>query len=228
LGDSRLHMLPVIKGLVSEAERVRAVFKEIKPEALAASISREELAGLRAVSGEEEYEMSDIEWYYAQHLSRFGEVRLPPPCFLTAQQLADGEEIPIIPLDMNEDLYSAAYCTTVGTLDILRESFMVRRMKKIRFDLSSAEDFVIDWDSRVNRSKGFRGLQKEREEHMTKILARLARKYDTILAVIELERAEGIGDRLLRWPIEEPRRSPCPSEGGEEEARESEDRAGQE
>jgi len=198
VGGSQVHILPAIKGLVSEAESVRNAFEDMAPNAVAVSVSKEELAGLRSVNGEEEYEMSDIEWCYAQYLSQFGEVRLPPPCYLAAQQLADEKRVPIIPLDMNEELYSAAYCTTVGTLDVLRESFMVKRIRRIRFDRSSAEDFVLDWDSRVNRSRGFRKLQMEREEHMARIITSMSRKYDEILAVVELERAEGLGDRLLK------------------------------
>ena len=42
-----VHILPVVKGLVSEAETVTAAFKEVDPDVLAISVAREEIEGLR-------------------------------------------------------------------------------------------------------------------------------------------------------------------------------------
>jgi len=196
LDGSLVYILPVIKGLTSEAEKVREAFEECGPDAICVSISKEELAGLRSLTGEEEYEMNDIEWYYSQYLSRFGQVRIPPPCFLAAQQIGDENGVPVIPIDMNEELYSTTYCKCVSTLDLIRESFLVKRIGRMRFNLSSPEEFIKEWDARVNGFKGFRALQKEREEHMVRVLKGMAGKYGKILAVIEMERFDGIMDLL--------------------------------
>src|SRR6266571_1911058 len=51
LGGCRVHLMPVVRGLVSEGERVRAAFADAGPEAVALSISREELQGLRDYTG---------------------------------------------------------------------------------------------------------------------------------------------------------------------------------
>lgn len=194
---SLIWILPVIKGLTSEAEKVKSAFEECGPDAIGVSISKEELAGLRSLTGEEEYELSGIEWYYSQFLSTFGQVRIPPPCYLAAQQIGDESGVPVIPLDMNEELYSAVYCECVRTLDLLRESFLVKRIGRMRFNLSSPEEFIKDWDARVNGSRGFCTLQKKRERHMVEVLRGMAGKYKNILAVIEMERASGIIEILL-------------------------------
>ncbi|MFP4169514.1 MAG: hypothetical protein ACLFUV_00585 [Methanomassiliicoccales archaeon] len=192
LNGSRVRILPCIKGLVSEGERVQEAVEHLDPEVLAISISREELSGLRELEEDFEYEMSDIEQSYADGLSEFGEVSLPPPCYTSALEAAEEFGIPIIPIDMNEELYSATYCVTVGTADLIKESFLSKRVEKVRFDLSSPGEFVVDWDRRINRSKGFSSLQAKREEHMAKVLRRMSKRYRNILAVVEMERAEGL------------------------------------
>jgi len=58
LNGSKVFVLPVIKGLVSDGEKVRAAIVEIRPDAVGISISREELEGLRTYKGEE-IELSD-------------------------------------------------------------------------------------------------------------------------------------------------------------------------
>ncbi|HOO04260.1 MAG TPA: hypothetical protein PLJ11_06010, partial [Methanomassiliicoccales archaeon] len=83
LNGSKVYVLPVIKGLVSEGEKVRAAILETRPEAVGVSISREELEGLRSYQGEE-IGLSALEEAYRAGLEEFGEVQLPPPCYLEA------------------------------------------------------------------------------------------------------------------------------------------------
>ena len=93
---------------------------------------------------------------------------------------------------MNDELYSTTYCEKVRTGDMIRESFFGRKAARKKFDLSSPQAFVCDWDSKVNKAKGFRELEEERERHFEKVLRRLSGKYHKILAVIECERAQGL------------------------------------
>lgn len=191
-----IHIVPVIRGLESEVEVVRSAFDEIAPDAVAVSISKEELAGLRELRGDEEFELSSMEMAYADQLSNFGVVRMPPPCFLAALQLCLENEIPIVPLDMNEELYTDTYCEVVGTLDILKESMMAKRVHKVKFSLESPETFVRDWDARINRSRGFRTLQESREEHMARAVMNLTKRFRRAMVVLEVERVEGTISRL--------------------------------
>lgn len=189
---SIITILPVVKGLVSEVERVRGAVEGLSPDVIAVSISKEELATLKQLEGEEEYDLSEVDLLYAELLSKFGEVSLPPPCFLAALQIADERSLPIIPLDMNEELFSATYVTTVRTTDLMKESFFIRRIKRVSFDQSSPTNLAIDWDRRLHRPKGFQILHRMREEHMAGVMSRLARRYSNIFAVVECERAEGV------------------------------------
>ncbi|MDW5561618.1 MAG: hypothetical protein SA339_00200 [Methanomassiliicoccus sp.] len=191
LQTASVTVLPVVKGLVSEAEAVSQAFSEIDPEVIAVSISREELDALRKREDYDLYVPSDLEIIYQAFLERFGEVRIPPPAFVRALEISEHQGAVIVPLDMNDELYTATYCDKVSTFDMIRESFFARRATGKSYDVSTPATFVRSWDRRVNRS-GFRKLEEARERHMADVLRILARKYRRVLAVVECERCEGI------------------------------------
>jgi hypothetical protein len=197
LDGSIIGILPVVKGLVSEEITVSNAFAEMRPEAVAVSISKEELEGLKRKEDYDKYEPSSLEVAYAENLEVFGQVKIPPPCFVKSLELCEEGKVPIIAIDMDEERFSDKFCESVGGLDLLRESLFARKAWKKKFDLSSPESFVIDWDRRVNRAGGFRELERAREKHMAEALADTTRTYKKILAVVECERVEGvIGDLL--------------------------------
>lgn len=199
LNGSAIVILPVVKGLVSEGDAVRNAFEELRPEAIAISISKEELAGLHNKDQYDMYEPSDIEEIYKVLLETFGEVKLPPPCYVSAMDMGDANNVPLVPVDMNEELYSNTYCNEVGGIDLIRESFFVSRAQRKRFALDTPGDFAVDWDRKVNRAGGFRALNRKREQHMASALRTLSGKYKSVLAVIEYERAEGVA-KLVDQP----------------------------
>jgi hypothetical protein len=200
---STIHVLPVIKGLVSEESKVTAALDEIKPDAVGISVSKEELEGLKNKETYEEYEMSTLEEVYRVYLESFGEVRLPAPAYVTTMDLCATRSLPLIPIDMNDEQYTEEYCQRIGGSEIVREAMFTRSVSRRRFIISSPEEFVADWDRKVNRAKGFRELERAREEHMTGALRSMARQYKTILAVIEQERAQGVVDLLSAPPVAE-------------------------
>src|SRR6267378_2149446 len=130
LGGSRVHVMPVVRGLVSESERVRSAFSDVRPEAAALSIGREELEALKAHSGENVPPDNLEEEVYVRGLSRFGEVRKPPPCFVAALVACTELGIPIHPLDMDDEQYSSTYVASVSTVDILLVNVREGRLQK--------------------------------------------------------------------------------------------------
>jgi hypothetical protein len=178
--------------LVSEAEAVTKAYEEIRPDIVAVSISHEELQGLRKTEDYDKYEPSDLEIIYQAFLERFGEVRIPPPAYVRALMISNEMGTRIVPLDMNEELYTDTYCNKVRARDMIGESFFARRATGRKFDLSSPAAFARSWDRRVNRGKGFRELEEARERHMAHALRNLCSKYHNILAVVECERSDGM------------------------------------
>lgn len=187
-----ISLLPVVKGLVSEEGAVSRSFDEVRPDVIAISISREDLEGLHRREDYDKYEPSDLEIIYQAFLESFGEVRIPPPAYVRALEISEERGTPIIPIDMNEELYTETYCQKVRTRDMIRESFFARRATGKTYDLSSPDAFARSWDARVNRARGFRELERAREAHMANALRRLSGRYSKILAVIECERLEGV------------------------------------
>lgn len=202
LNGSRIFVLPVIKGLVSEGEKVRSAISEIRPQAVGISISKEELEGLRSYQGEE-IELSDQEEAYKAGLMEFGEVQLPPPCYTEAVKVTDELGIPQIPIDMNEELFSERYCELIGGLELMKESFLSHRVARKRFIMDSAEEFVLDYDKKVNGGRGISTLNGEREGHMAEVIVRSSSERSSVLVVVEVERFQGVIDAL---PID-PKRS---------------------
>ncbi|MGD0056397.1 MAG: hypothetical protein ABSB83_00885 [Methanomassiliicoccales archaeon] len=196
VNGSVISILPVVKGLVSEEESVADAFAHISPDAVAVSISKEELEGLRRKEDYDKYEPSSLEIAYAETLSIFGKVVIPPPCFVKSLELCGKDSVPIIAIDMDEERFSDTFCDSVGGLDLLRESLFAKKAWKKRFDLSSPESFVIDWDRKVNKAGGFKELERAREKHMAEALTDAARSYKRILAVVEVERVEGVLENM--------------------------------
>jgi chemotaxis response regulator CheB len=196
IDSSSLTILPVVKGLASEADEVTKAFEELRPEVIALSISREEMAGLRNREDYDKYEPSDLEIIYQAFLETFGEVRLPPPAYVRALDISEKNGVPIIPLDMSDEVYTEAYCENVSTGDMIKESFFARRATGKKFDLSSPQAFAVSWDKRVNKAKGFQALEKAREKHIANALSNLSKKYKIALALIEVERADGVIELL--------------------------------
>ncbi len=195
--NSIVTILPAVKGLVSDSEKVVNAVERVSPDVIAVSISKEELAGLKDMEPTDEIELNDIEIVYAAMLEEFGEVATPSPYLVSALNVAVSHDIPILPIDMNDEVYTESYCRNVKTMEMLKESRRAKGLlrKRSKFDFSSPEAFAISWDAVVNK-KGFRALETEREAHMASVIKALCRTYDNILAVIEVERADAVISHL--------------------------------
>ena len=196
LEGTRVVLLPVIRGLVSERIRVRRAVEEARPTALAVSISREEIEALRTYHGGAAEPSGPEEEAYVRGLSEFGDVEKPPPCFTEALAVAGGLGLHAYPLDMDEPTFSDAYLRAVSGMDFVLTGIRASRIRKWRARARSAEDFVLAWDARVNRARGLRALQREREAHVARRLLEISRAGGPLLALVELERARGVAERL--------------------------------
>jgi hypothetical protein len=192
INGAEVRVIGVLKGLVKDEEKVAKAFAEFNPDVIGISTSKEELAALRVKETHSDYELSTLEEIYKIYMEHFGEVRLPTPAYLKAIELADATSIPLIPLDLNDEEFTDLYCKRIRGLDMVRESFYTRSIKRRKYRIGSAEEFALDWDRKVNRAKGFRQLERDREEHMALTLRNMASKYHRVLALIECERSAGV------------------------------------
>jgi len=197
---SKIHFVDVVRGLKSEADRVKLAIQEVKPDLIAMSVSKEEIEGLRDYIKEPyEVEMSRYEELYSKKLARFGDVFLPPPCFLAGLEEAENRRIELVGVDMDDETHTTAYCALVSGSELFRHTTRFNLMKLKSFRADTPADFVRIWDRKVNNLHGFRELEKERERFMAKELIRLAAyPGGMMLAIVDAERAEGLREKLRK------------------------------
>lgn len=193
---SAIHVLPVIRGLTSEVETVRKAFEDVKPDMVAISLSKEEVDGLRTLPSDFEPELSRYDEIYVVGLARFGEVAAPPPCYVAAVEIADSEGLPVVPIDVDEESYTELYCASVSGSALFRNSTRTWLLRKRAFNAETAEEYVLKLDKAFNNMRGFRRIEEERVEWMTRELLKLARSAERPLAVIEFEKAAELTERL--------------------------------
>ena len=198
IGDRHIYLLGTIQGLLSEKEKVRRAYLMYKADAIAVGVSDDMLKGLKdAVEKRvDKVFMSNVNEIFAQKLSAFGEVQVPPPSLVEAFQISKDYAIPIIPMDMDEDAYQDSFTKAISGFDYYRHIFRIGRLTKKKFKCKTAEEFVLAWDRYLARIKGFRMLEWNREAFMAEKLRELSKEYTKILAVVEYEREVGIAKKI--------------------------------
>ena len=189
VGDSVVHILPVIRGLTSEISTVREAFASVNPEAVAVSLSKEEVDGLRNLPADFEPELSRYDEIYIQGLARFGEVAAPPPCYVAAVEIADSEGVPVLPIDIDEASYTELYCASVSGTTLFRNSTRTWHLRRRAFSADTPEQYVMKIDRAFNNMRGFRNVENQRAEWMARETLKAAKNFGRLLTVIEFERA---------------------------------------
>lgn len=192
LHGSSVSILPVVRGLPSAAIVVASAFDTVRPDVVALSLGPEDIEALRSYRGEPTDAENVEEEVYMAGLSVWEEPRKPDPCFTEAIRLADERHVRIESLDMDEPTFTDAYTAFVSTVELLLQSRNEKRLVRTKFPAHTPEEFVLAWDAEVNRTTGFARLQREREAYMAKRLRRVASGAGRVLAVIEVERANGV------------------------------------
>lgn len=204
IGDSKVRLLSIVKGLVSEGDEVKSGMKDldIDFELGALPISEQELKGLNKLVAEESFDDEELdiqpsnpEKIYAEKLSRFGEVSLPPPAYIAFLNFCSEHEIDVEAFDMDEEHYTMAYCDHVSGTQWLRQALREKRLHKKKIEAETPEDFAVEWDAVINKLKGYQDLEEHREKVMAKNIKRLSKR-GALIALIEEERVQGVVDLL--------------------------------
>ncbi len=190
-----VHLMGIVKGLVSESRRVKERLKEVDFEKGALPISPEEVDALcnliESQFEEGEYQLSTPEIAYVQNLKRFGEVRIPPPSYTIFLEYCTEADIEVEGIDMDDEHYTAAYCEHVSGINWIMQSYIEKRLLKKEVQAKTPREFAIEWDRSINRLSGFQSLEENRERVMAKNLQRLSIKSD-VFTLIEYERSKGV------------------------------------
>ncbi len=200
VGGSAVHILPVIRGLTSEISTVREAFASVNPEAVAVSLSKEEVEGLRNLPADFEPELSRYDEIYIQGLAEFGEVAAPPPCYVAAIEIADSEGVPVLPIDIDEASYTELYCASVTGTTLFRNSTRTWHLSRRAFSADTPEQYVVKVDKAFNNMRGFRNVESQRAEWMARETLKAAKNFERLLTVIELERAGDVARLIDKAP----------------------------
>jgi hypothetical protein len=190
INDAEVLVIGVLKGLVTEEDKVAKAFHDFRPDAIAISASKEELAALRAKEVHADY--SYPPWKVYKIYRSISARSAAHACYLKAIELADAASIPLLPIDRHWVHRPLQAHPPSGH----GESRSHGRSSGAS-TVGSAEEFALDWDRKVNRSKGFRQLERDREEHMARTLRNMSSKHHRILALVEYERSAGV-ERCLQ------------------------------
>lgn len=193
IGDCTFDIIPIVKGLNSCSEEVKKALDQGGYDAASVALGIEEVESIRRRAEiEGEYESSDLDMVYSHILKDFGPIDMPDPSFTALIDICTEKDIPVIPLDMNDEDYTKLYCDTVTTLEFLREKRILKKAMKKDFDKSSPEAFVKEWDALLNEIKGYAKMSSYREDYIANQMIDTAKYRKHVLTVIEYERLEGI------------------------------------
>ncbi len=187
-----IDILPVVNGLVSEADKVKEKYGAY--EAYAASLGIEALEALRKrdTIDPETIEVSELDIVYSKKMSVFGEIQVPSPAFCELVDLCAADGIQVIPLDMNDTEFDDAFIECVSATEFTSVHRLAKKGYVKRMNESSPEALALDWDEYISKKRGFGKLDRKREEHIAEELVDISKYRKSILAVIEVERINGI------------------------------------
>ena len=185
-------ILPVVNGLVSEADKVREAYG--KYEAYGASLGIEALEALkrREEIGVDDIEVSEFDIVYAKKMAVFGDIQTPSPAFCELVDLCTADGKNVIPLDMKDYDYDTAYMECISATEFTAAHHLAKKAYKKEMDQSSPENMALELDRLVSKKKGFARLNRRREEYIAKEIADTARYRSSLLCVIEVERVGGV------------------------------------
>ena len=189
----KLDIIPIIKGLVSEKEKVLEALSKNEYETAGVSWGIEEIEAVKRraeITGDNE--TNDIDVVYLYKLKSFGEVDMPDPAFTYVVDEFSKKGISVIPLDMSDDEFAEAYCREVSTWDFLKENKIVSKAMKREFTTSSPEDFIMEWDSLINEIKGYRKMNALKEEFIAQQILDIKKYRKSALVLVDYERSERI------------------------------------
>ena len=193
IGECDIDIIPIIKGLISEKDKVIDAMSKKDYETAGVSWGIEEIEAVRRrseITGDNE--TNDLDIIYLHNLKRFGDVDMPDPSFTYAVDEFSKKGVSVIPLDMSDDEFAEAYCREVSTFDFLRENKIVAKAIKKEFTAETPEEFALEWDSLINEIKGYRKMNAVKEEFIAHQIVDIAKYRRCILALVDYERFDGI------------------------------------
>ena len=196
VGDCRVDILPVVSGLVTEADKVKEAYGRYDAYAVTLGIEGVEAIKHRKEIPDENYEVSEIDIVYAERMSYWGEIQIPNPAFCELVDLCTADGVSVIPLDMCDEDFDTAYMECVSAFQFTNQHRIAKKGMKVKLDMSSPEATACAWDEFVSQNKGLRKLDRFREAYIAKEITSTAKFRRSLLVVMEVERVKGVTEAM--------------------------------
>ena len=191
VGECEVDILPFVNGLLSESDKVREAFGNHESYGIAMGIE-----GIQALENrtdiEDEFSVSELDLVYADKMGAFGTVEMPSPAACALVDLCKEKGVGLIPLDMDDAEFTELYCSTVKTLDFVKEHHHAKKGMKKSFDASTPEELALQWDSFVNEIGSYREVSEKRERYIADQIVDVAKYRKSLLVLLEVERCDGV------------------------------------
>lgn len=197
IGKCKIDILPIVSGLSQYADDVSKVYGNYEAYGVSLGIEAIEAVKKREEIGTENVEVSEIDIAYSHKMAEFGDVQVPSPAFCEIVDRCSADEMNVIPLDMNDYDFDTVYLECVKATEFTSVHRLAKKGFKKKFDANTPEELAIEWDAHVSKIKGFGKLNIKREQHIAYEIADVAKYRSSFLAIIEVERVNGIV-KLLR------------------------------
>ncbi|MGB1586908.1 MAG: hypothetical protein ACPHID_07685 [Thermoplasmatota archaeon] len=136
---------------------------------------------------------------FLEHLTRWGETRIPSPDLEVAFSWAAANNRRIEALDLDDELHAHVYIHANKFRHVLKSGRILKRIVKESFDdVEDAHEFAVAWDAYLNQLPSLQAVEEAREAEMAKRLQDLSKVHDSIVAVIPAARFEAIARALKR------------------------------
>lgn len=197
--EKRLLIIPVIHGLIGEEKKIKEAFNKFNPDCIAIGIPPEDIEIVGNIKDGDEFDMSLQHQYYLLHLSKYGKISLPPLDIKITHEISCKNNIPLHAIDIDDDEYADILTKNVSIFSLIRHSRKVKKLLNKKFKAKNAEEFVREWNKEINSIKAFRKLEEMREQRMVENIVSLSKRYKKILAIVPLEKYDGIVNKLERY-----------------------------
>lgn len=194
----RLLIVPIIYGLIGEEKKIKEAFNKFTPDCIAIGIPPEDIEIVGNIK-DGEFDLSLQHQYYLFHLSKYGKISLPPLDIKIAYEISCKNNIPLHAIDIDDNEYADILTKNVSIFSLIRHSRKVRKLLNKEFEAKNAEEFVREWNKEINSIGAFRRLEEMREQRMVENILSLSRRYKKILAIVPLEKYDGIMSKLERY-----------------------------
>jgi hypothetical protein len=189
-------VLGVVRGLVSEADRLVERLDRLAPAAVGLAIAPDELTSYETyfvgAPAEPFVPLSASESVEVRELGRYGEVRVPHPSIVRAIGWARSHDRPVAALDPTEDEFAERFAEHIGYWELVRRTVRERNLLRSPPKAPDADRFVLAWDERLSPGRGSARLRAARESHVAAALDKLSPAGGPFGIVVDRERVPGL------------------------------------